>query len=1368
VVVLVDGVQQSSTKYKFTLAIDKDTSLKLGTIAITSTAKALKIYTSKPNDITDGVKTNDTLVVKVQAALNGAYTIGSGKNYASFTAAVNDMITRGICGAVTFKVDDGTYAEQISLPQITGSSSSNTISFESASGDSSKVLLSFASSASATNNYALQLNGTDYTTFKKMTIQRTGTNANAIVVEVKNASNWNTITNSRLIGAVSTGTSTAQSILISTSDRDTNNTFSNNLIRYGSVPVVWTASSTGYESNNKFTGNQIESGYEDAVRLSYQDKLTFSNNTVTGSTATTSWGVRIENGKNGGTVANNKINNPSGAYALYLSNNAGSSSLPLMVYNNMISITSSSPTAAVYDNANTYLYFYHNSALVSGSSTAAKVLYVNAASTSPKGFQRLFNNVLANTGGGLAAEITTDAANTDQVDTSDFNDVYTTGTNVVKLGTTSFTSFSSWQSFANQDPSSVTFNPRFYSNTDLHSRSAAMDNKGFYLTAVVTDIDGQARSTSKPDIGADEYTGPKKDLSLVTILSPATGAASCGNSATKVIVVIRNEGSVDQTGFDIYAKVSGSITTNLIETYSKTLGALKNDTFIFPTTLNTLAGGTINVLSYTSISADEYNANDTSKVSVSINPVPVSKFSASATTICPKEAVYFTDQSSVASGSISSYTWDFGDGTSSTTSSPSKIYKAGGKYTVMLTVKSDKGCSHSSSMDITVNPAMKPTFTASAKVCTDVPLALSNTSSIGAGKITKYEWDFGDGSTSTDSLPLKIYTTVGKYSVRLITTSDKGCKDTMIQSAVDVVGRPKAGFNSTNVCAQNTTQFTNTSVTTGGITYAWYFGDGAISGDKNPAHVYAKGGQYKVRLILTNGNGCQDSSIQTINVNYKPNAAFTSGKSCAGDPVSFTNNSTIDGGSISQNFWSFGDGSNSTDQNPVHTYAAPGTFTVTLITTGDKGCSDTATQKVVVYNVPQVGFNASNVCAGNSMQFINQFVSASFKYRWTFGDGDSSNAVNPAHTYAGPGTYSVTLFVTNANGCERSLSKTVTVNDKPVADFAASDVCMGSDIAFTDMSTLVNTSGATWNWNFGDNIISGSQNPTHKYAAAGTYKVTLMVTNGNGCKDTIEKEVHVFDMPKSDFSAVNVCLGQQTQFTNQSTIASGTIVKYVWQFGTGATDTSSAANPVIRFAAAGPHNVMLTVFSDKGCSSSSNHVVTVYSHPALTFSKNRTHRTVKFTVSDSSFQSYVWDFGDGSTSTAKNPSHFYPANGTYTIKLRVTNSNSCDTVLTDTAKIEILGIRQTENTTLNVNVYPNPFNKSTTLEYDLVKPSHVQAVLYDMQGRAIATLIDNAMQASGRHSTVISASEKKLVSGAYIIRLVIDDVVVTRQIIRVE
>jgi PKD repeat protein len=1368
VTLLVDGVLQSVTKYRFSLDIDKDTSLKIGTITLGSTAQTLKIYTSKPNDITDGGKSNDTLVVKVQAGMTGTYTIGSGKNYANFTAAVNDLIFRGLCGATTFKVDDGTYNEQVSIPAITGSSASNTITFESASGDSSKAILSFASSTTTTNNYALQLNGADYVTFRKLTIQRTGTNTNAIVAEVKNGSHWNAITNSRLIGVFASSNSTAMAIISSTTDKDTNNTFSNNYIKDGSVPIVWTASSTTYETNNKFTGNIIDGGYEDATRISYQDKLTFSNNAVSGSRATTGWGVRIENGRNGGSISNNKIFNSAGAYGLYLSSNTATSASPMMVTNNMISVTSSSPTAAIYDNVNSYYYFYHNTALITSTSTSAKVFYVNAASTSPKGFQRIFNNVMANTGGGLVAEISTDAANTEQVDTADFNNIWTTGSNLIKLGTTNFTSLSSWQSYANQEPSSVSFNPRFFSNTDLHVRGVAMDNKGFFLSSVTTDIDGQTRSTSKPDIGADEYTAPVKDLSIVTILSPATGAASCGNSSTPVKVVLRNEGSADQSGFTIYANITGGVNTTLSQTYSKTLGSLKNDTFTFTNTLNTLSGGTVNVVAYTALSGEEYKPNDSAKVSVGINPVPVSKFSPSVTTICPKEKVSFTNQSTVASGVISSYAWDFGDGSSSNAFEPDKVYLAGGTYTVKLTVTSDKGCSHSSNMNITVNPAMKPAFTASSKVCTDVPIALTNTSSIASGKITAYSWDFGDGTTSTDSLPTKIYKTVGTYNIRLITTSDKGCRDTMIQSQVAVVGRPKAGFTATTVCGENLTQFTNTSITSGGIIYEWFFGDGNTSSDKNATHVYAKGGQYTVRLRLTNSNGCRDSVSQTVTVNPKPIAAFSTSRACAGDPVTFTDETSVNTGSIQTYQWSFGDGKSSADQNPVHTFATQGSFNVTLIAISDKGCSDTVTQKITVYSVPQIGFSANNVCVGNATQFTNQFVSASYKYVWDFGDGDSSEAVSPAHSYSAGGAYTVTLLVTNSNGCTRTMSKSVTVYDKPVADFSAGDVCLGSEMAFTDKSVFANGTAASWAWSFGDNETSTAQNPAHKYAAPGIYTVTLAVTNSNGCQDVFSKAVIINPMPKAGFQHTEVCLGQPTKFSNLSSIETGSIVNYYWQFGPNPSDTSSAQNPEFTFAEAGSHNVTLTVVSDKGCSATITSPATVYALPNVTFTKSRTHRTVTFTVNDTSYAKYEWDFGDAATSTQKHPAHYYTDNGTYTITLKVTSVHGCETVVKDTLKVDAVGFGEEKENAFRLNVYPNPFTNATTLEYELNKTSHVQAVLYDMQGRKLGTLIENAMQVSGRHTCTIDAAKMKMVSGTYLVRLVVDDKVVTKRVIRVE
>jgi PKD repeat protein len=179
--------------------------------------------------------------------------------------------------------------------------------------------------------------------------------------------------------------------------------------------------------------------------------------------------------------------------------------------------------------------------------------------------------------------------------------------------------------------------------------------------------------------------------------------------------------------------------------------------------------------------------------------------------------------------------------------------------------------------------------------------------------------------------------------------------------------------------------------------------------------------------------------------------------------------------------------------------------------------------------------------------------------------------------------------------------------------------------------------------------------------------------------------------------------------------------------------------------------------------------VIVNALPSLTVSHATTERNVKFTVSDSSNANYAWNFGDGSTSTDKNPMHRYPATGNYNVTVVVKNASGCEATFTDTVNITTNGVApKATSSTFKVDVYPNPFKEATTLVYNLSKPATVRAVVYDIQGREITVLVNNLQQLAGKYTYTINAEQNHIESGVYMLRVIVDGIPVTKQIIRVE
>lgn len=386
--------------------------------------------------------------------------------------------------------------------------------------------------------------------------------------------------------------------------------------------------------------------------------------------------------------------------------------------------------------------------------------------------------------------------------------------------------------------------------------------------------------------------------------------------------------------------------------------------------------------------------------------------------------------------------------------------------------------------------------------------------------------------------------------------------------------------------------------------------------------------------------------------------------------VQFTDNSS----GAKQNMtykWDFGDGNTSTATNPKHTYTKEGNYTVTLTLTNDYGTkSATKTNYVYVGSGPVADFTANNTAGKSplSVKFTDASSGNPTKYLWNFGDGTTSSEKSPTHVYNQTGTYNVSLTVTNDFGTDTKTSNSlVNVGVAPYVFFTANGTVNSKQVVFTTHGDTSGTAG-NYSWNFGDGKTSTEKNPTHTYASAGTYNVTLNVTNSYGTSTYTLRNVSITDALKADFNATNN-LGSaplNVKF-NDLTVGSGGNSTYLWNFGDGTT--SADRNPSHSYNRSGQYTVTLTVTNPCGATDSivKTSYVSVGYVPVADFTGTPTSGVAPLNVqftdnSQGSDLTYAWDFGDGSTSTTKSPSHIYNASGTYTVKLTVSNSYGNNTV----------------------------------------------------------------------------------------------------------
>ncbi len=637
----------------------------------------------------------------------------------------------------------------------------------------------------------------------------------------------------------------------------------------------------------------------------------------------------------------------------------------------------------------------------------------------------------------------------------------------------------------------------------------------------------------------------------------------------------------------------------------------------------------------------------TATKTVFINTIPTAEFTADPTSGCAPLVVQFTN---LSSSNTTSFIWQFPGGSpaSSNQKNPIVSYQISGTYTVTLTAINSTGTNQTTKTSyITVQniPSSNFNFTVDT-----LKVTFTNTSQ-GANT---FLWNFGDGNTSTQQNPVHTYAQSGTYTVTL--TASNNCGTTTSTKTVTVVGAPLASFTATPTsgCAPLEVQFTSTSL--GNPTsFYWEFPGGtpSTSTAQNPTVTYDTPGNYAVTLVVTNALGSDTLTLNNfISVTPPPEAGFTS--TTSGFNATFSNTST----NATEYNWDFGDGNTSTEETPEHTYAEDGTYTVTLIAIGPCG-ADTLAQTVTIVTPPTAGFTAAPTsgCGPLEVQFTSTSSANAVEFYWEFPGGtpDTSTLQNPVVTYSAPGTYSVTLVVSNAAGSDTLvLNNLITVAPPPAAGFTVS--VSGANASFTNTSA----NATTYSWDFGDGNTSTAQDPQHTYANDGTYTVTLTATGSCGTSTTTQT-VTIATPPTAGFTATPTadCGPLTVQFTSTS---SSNATSFQWFFPGGTPSSSTAQNPTVTYSSSGTYSVTLIVSNPQGSDTlTQSNYIQVFVDASASFTADVSGATATFENTSTSANTYLWDFGDGNTSTEENPQHTYAEDGTYTVTLIAANSCGADT-----------------------------------------------------------------------------------------------------------
>jgi len=672
----------------------------------------------------------------------------------------------------------------------------------------------------------------------------------------------------------------------------------------------------------------------------------------------------------------------------------------------------------------------------------------------------------------------------------------------------------------------------------------------------------------------------------------------------------------------------------------------------------------------------------TNTLPVTVNPVPVADFSFADD--CASAMVSFTDNSSISSGTVQTWSWDFGDGSALDNSqNPTHTYLQPNSYDVTLDIESDNGCLASSTQTIVISPVPVADFSATS-ACEGNATVFTDNSAVSTGNITQWSWDFDDGNSSIVQSPSHLYASAGNYSVSLTVTTDNGCQHTV---SLPVVVNPEAisDFSATSECQGTPTMFTDmSSVASGQITaYDWDFADNSgTSAQPSPMYIYTAAGNFAVTLTITTDFGCEASVTHQVDVYANPIPNFSVADVCLGEASQFNDLSSIPSGFIVDWQYDFGDGSGAASvAGPSYTYSTSGQFDVELTTTSDNGCVVSITLPDLVNPNPVADFNFTDVCQTMPNMFtdVSSVSSGNItQWDWDFGDG-STNAItqDANHIYGSFGTFDVTLTATTAAGCTDDTMQTAEVFPGVVTDFSATTVCEGNITEFTDLSVASGSSTIIdWSWNLGGGSSAALQNPDHTYAGFGQYDVVLTTETDNGCTGSKTIPVLVHAVPTAQFATTPVCLQETTIFTDQSTIANGSIAQRNWDFGDGGTSTQNSPNHL--YTTDGDFATTLVVISDQSCSDTLIQNTTVYPLPEVAFTASVTDGCMPLdvsftdgtTINSGALISWNWILG-GFTSSTQNPDFVLEQVGTYDVSLVVVSDQGCSSVLTSPNHITV-------------------------------------------------------------------------------------------------
>lgn len=1355
-------------------------------------AHDIVIWTTLPNGVADGNPVNDTLeALGIRPSFDGTFTIGgTNPDFATFADAISELTTFGVCGPVVFKVRPGVYQEQVSIGQVNGTSAINTVTFEAENGDSSSVVLSHSSVFGS--NYTLQLNGADHITFNKMTMISNATTYQTVVA-LDNGSSHITFTNCALIGDTS-GTTSTNAALVNSNNGSSENfvTFQNCRLRGGSYGIYTSGSSSSQERGWLIENCEIYPYYRGIYFSNCAAMRIHGNRIVSNTFATYSsfTGIYMTSTDSIDAITANYINADGGVYGMYFSSATNYAGDPALVANNMIHAGGSGSSRGIYMTSSTEFFnLYHNTIHVSSGSSIARA--IDIASSAVNDIE-LYNNILVVSGSGSA--IYTSSTSASAITASDYNCLFSTQAPLATWAGSSVSDLAALRSASGLEANSLSLDPGFFSQTDLHVTSGLLDNKGIVLPGITTDIDGDARSPFTPDIGADEFDPLQNDLTVLGFVSPAQLGCDASDS-TEVTVLVANNGMLPQNFFELSMRIFAVDVTT--EQVNQTI--LPGDTLVytFNTRVNLGVPSIYPIRVWVDLPGDQLVANDTAGPYFLIVDGLVDQF---------PYVVNFDD----AFGAIPDK-WrndDFDDGeqwqAGQTADNIAADNTTGSGYFAFV----DNSSPHSNNTSL-----LSPCLDISGLVRPTLEFYLNNGSSsmlLHLDILSQGVWieDVvpvlgNQGGIWTfqrvDLTPYAGETIKVRFRAQEIGTSsisDLGIDDIKIYNLPPINTGVLAALQPTSGCSLTDIETVEALVRHIGF-------DTLRIGDQVPISFQVDNGPvFTEQVVITQTVAPGDSfTYEFFNVANLITPKTYSLKIWTSHPLDddFSNDTlTIDITNIpnvttfpySEDFESDRGGWVAGGVNSTWAYGEPRNATINTAVNGDKAwgtgfliddyndneqsyvqgpCFDFST----VFR-PQINMDVWWECfTGSDGAALLYSIDDGQTWQTAGSQGEGINWYTTNSISGNPGGQSAGWSGTGINGSQfwrgakldlpqlagqPSVLFRVVFGSNTVSNtdgFAFDNIVIGNAPVINLPDTVrgcgfvqlnAGTPGLTYQWSNGDN-----QQSTIIQAGpvTSTQTVTLYVENSLGLYAEDEVVVVLDPGPYVDLGDDGVICGEDSIQLDAGNPGSN------YQWNDGSNDRTLTIN------SDGTYSVTVT---DAGCSHADTIEVDLEPFPDADFAfgtNQQGNNIIDFTNQASGATTYQWWFGDGYFSTQNSPTHFYADPGTYEVIFVAINDCGTDTAR-QTVMIYPTGIESLDNT-MAMQIAPNPASHTTqlTLTHDHAGET-LGLRLIDLQGRIVW---QEVVELSGQQLQQ-SIPLSRLANGLYQLQLVHDEGTLQRTIVK--